>query len=149
RLRQELEQGQRREEAIRNLNLELTKHTADLTASNAELDAFAYSVSHDLRAPLRHSSGYAELLLKHASSSLDDKARRYVQTILDASRRMGTLIDDLLAFSRIGRAETKKSFVNLNQLVQEAVAEITEQSRDRNIAWQIGPLPVCYGDRSM
>jgi signal transduction histidine kinase len=145
----EVEQRRRREEEVRNLNQELASRAAELVASNKELEAFAYSVSHDLRAPLRHSAGYAELLQKHAASSLDEKSRRYIQTVLDASKRMGTLIDDLLAFSRIGRADPKNSLVNLTTLVQEAVAEIREQTRGRDIVWNIDWLPVCYGDRSM
>jgi K+-sensing histidine kinase KdpD len=134
---------------IRKLNEELGKRASELEASNKELESFAYSVSHDLRAPLRHVDGYSELLKKQASSSLDEKSRRYIQTILESSKRMGKLIDDLLAFSRIGRAETKKTLVSLDQLVKEVVAEIGQDASERDIAWKIDPLPVCYGDRSM
>jgi K+-sensing histidine kinase KdpD len=149
RLRLEVEQRKRREAEIHHLNEELEKRAEQLTASNKELEAFAYSVSHDLRAPLRHSAGYAELLQKHANLSLDDKSRRYLKSILDASKRMGTLIDDLLAFSRIGRVAAKYSLVNLNQLAQETITEIAELTKGREIAWKIGQLPVCHGDRSM
>ena len=117
-LQLEVEQRKQHENDIRNLNLELAGRAADLEASNKELELFAYSVSHDLRAPLRHSAGYAELLQKQASSTLDEKSRRYLQTILNSVKRMGNLIDDLLAFSRIGRAETKRGPVNLQQLVK-------------------------------
>ena len=134
---------------IRKLNEELGKRARELETSNNELEAFAYSVSHDLRAPLRHVDGYSELLKKQASSSLDEKSRRYIQTILELSKRMGNLIDDLLGFSRIGRAETKKTQVSLDQLVKEVVAEIKEDTSGRDIVWKINPLPVCYGDRSM
>lgn len=106
-------------------------------------------MSHDLRAPLRHVVGFSELLQKQASSLLDEKSQRYIKTILDSSKRMGTLIDDLLSFSRIGRAETKKSLVNLEQLVKDAISEIGRETRGREIAWKINALPVCYGDRSM
>jgi signal transduction histidine kinase len=147
-LQLEVEQRKHRENEIRKLNQELAKRAADLEASNKELEAFAYSVSHDLRAPLRHSSGYAELLQKHATS-LDDKSRRYVEMILASSKRMGNLIDDLLAFSRIGRAETKMTRVSLQQLVDEVVTEIGEEASGRDIAWKTDTLPVCYGDRSM
>jgi light-regulated signal transduction histidine kinase (bacteriophytochrome) len=139
----------RREEEIRGLNQELEKRSADLQASNKELEAFAYSVSHDLRAPLRHMAGYAELLQKNAASALDDKGLRYLRMILDSAKRMGNLIDDLLAFSRIGRAEAQKTSVNLEQLVKEALSEIQPETIGRSIAWRIDALPVCYGDRSM
>jgi signal transduction histidine kinase len=145
----ELEQRRHREEEIRELNRELGNRAAELEAANAELESFAYSVSHDLRAPLRHMVGYSELLQRQASSLLDEKSQRFIRTILDSAKRMGSLIDDLLAFSRIGRAETKKAKVDLDQLVGEVVAEIRQDSKDRDIAWKIGALPVCYGDRSM
>jgi K+-sensing histidine kinase KdpD len=148
-LQVEAEQRKLREDEIRKLNRELVKRARELEASNNELESFAYSVAHDLRAPLRHVDGYAELLKKQASSSLDDKSRRYMQTILESSKRMGNLIDDLLGFSRIGRAETKKTLVSLDQLVKEAVAEIGQDTNGRDVVWKIDPLPVCYGDRSM
>ena len=149
RLQVELEQRKHREDEIRQLNRELARQAADLEASNKELESFAYSVSHDLRAPLRHVVGYAELLQRQASSSLDDKSRRFMQTILESAKRMGNLIDDLLGFSRIGRAETKKAAVNLEQLVREVVAELRQETNGRDIDWKIGALPMCYGDRSM
>ncbi len=80
---------------------------------------------------------------------LDDKSRRYMQTILQSAKRMGNLIDDLLAFSRIGRAETQKVLVSLEQLVKDVVAEFRQETKGRDIAWKIGALPACYGDRSM
>lgn len=149
RLQAEVDERQRREEEVRKLNRQLSKGAAELEASNKELESFAYSVSHDLRAPLRHVVGYSELLQKRASSSLDDTGRRYVQTILESAKRMGNLIDDLLSFSRIGRAETRKTPVSLQQIVDEVVAEVRQELRDREVEWKIGPLPVCYGDRSM
>jgi signal transduction histidine kinase len=149
RLQLEVTRRKHREEEVRKLNQELARHAAELEASNRELESFAYSVSHDLRAPLRHVVGYSELLQKQASASLDDKSRRYLQTILESAKRMGNLIDDLLAFSRIGRAETKQTAVDLEQLVKEVVAEIGEEARGRDITWTIDALPVCYGDRSM
>jgi signal transduction histidine kinase len=148
-LQVELEQRRHREDEIRQLNQELSKRAAELEASNKELESFAYSVSHDLRAPLRHMVGYSELLQRQASSLLDEKSQRFIRTILDSAKRMGNLIDDLLAFSRIGRAETKRTEVELEQLVKEVVAEIAQDARKRDIAWKIGALPVCYGDRSM
>jgi signal transduction histidine kinase len=145
----EVEQRRQREDEIRKLNQELGKRAAELEATNKELESFAYSVSHDLRAPLRHMVGYSELLQRQASSLLDQKSQRFIRTIIDSAKRMGNLIDDLLAFSRIGRAETKKTEVDLEQLVKEVVAEIGQDMKSRDIAWKIGALPVCYGDRSM
>ena len=139
----------RREEEIRKLNDELGKRTADLEASNKELEAFAYSVSHDLRAPIRHVLGYTELLRKNVSSVLDDKSHHYMNTILESAKRMGNLIDDLLAFSRIGRAETRETMVSLELLVKEVQGDMKEDTDGRNIAWRISPLPDLYGDRSM
>jgi signal transduction histidine kinase len=148
-LQVEVKQRRRQEDEIRKLNQELGKRAAELEATNEELESFAYSVSHDLRAPLRHVAGYSELLQRQASSLLDEKSQRFIRTILESAKRMGNLIDDLLAFSRIGRAETKKTEVDLAQLVQEVVAEIGQDTKSRDIAWKIGALPVCYGDRSM
>src|SRR5215469_5531686 len=149
RLQIELEQRQQREAEIRKLNQELTARAAELVAANKELEAFAYSVSHDLRAPLRHLVGYSELLQKHASNLLDEKSQRYVQTILESAKRMGNLIDDLLAFSRIGRAETKTTAVDLQQLVADVASEIGAQAKGQDISWKIGALPVCHGDRAL
>jgi PAS domain S-box-containing protein len=139
----------RREEEIRKLNVELEKRTSELEVTNKELEAFAYSVSHDLRAPLRHMGGFTELLQKHLALSLDEKSRRYMKIILESAKKMGTLIDDLLAFSRIGRAETRETMVSLEQLVKEVLTEIQPETGGRTIAWKIGALPDLYGDRSM
>jgi len=137
------------EDSLRQAREELAKRAAELEAANKELESFTYSVSHDLRAPLRHVVGYAELLQKQSSASLDEKGRRYMAMILEASKRMGNLIDDLLGFSRIGRAEARKTAVSLDQLVREVIAELGQDTKDRDIAWTVGALPVCYGDRSM
>ena len=138
-----------REQEIQNLNQELAKRSTELEVINKELEAFAYSVSHDLRAPLRHMAGYTELLQKKASSVLDQKCSHYILMMQDAAKRMGNLIDDLLAFSRIGRAETQKTLFSLTQLVREALTDVRDDTEGRNIAWKIGALPDFYGDRSM
>jgi PAS domain S-box-containing protein len=145
----DITERERREREIRNLNEALGKRTAELEASNKELEAFAYSISHDLRAPLRHMAGFTELLRKNTASLLNERSQRYVMMILESAQRMGNLIDDLLAFSRIGRAETHQSKVSLEQLVEEALTEVRKDTEGRNIVWQVGGLPPCYGDRSM
>jgi signal transduction histidine kinase len=149
RLEIELEHRQQREADIRKLNQELTLRAGELATANKELESFAYSVSHDLRAPLRHLVGYSELLQKHAANLLDEKGRRYALTILESAKRMGRLIDDLLAFSRMGRAETRKTAVDLQQLVADVASEIETQANGQDISWNIGALPVCYGDRAL
>jgi PAS domain S-box-containing protein len=145
----DITERKRAEEEVRKLNQELGKRTTELETINKELEAFAYSISHDLRAPLRHMVGFAELLQKSAASILDDKGRRYVMMILESAKRMGILIDDLLAFSRIGRAESRQTMVSLEQVVKEIQGELLQETDVRKISWRIGPLPELYGDRSM
>jgi signal transduction histidine kinase len=145
----EVERSKQREKEIGRLNNELEARADELQASNKELESFAYSVSHDLRAPLRHVSGYAAMLSRHAENSLDDKGRRYVATIIEAATKMGNLIDDLLAYSRIGRAEARRAPVDFDQLVKEVVAEMKQETRGRDVRWTIHDLPVCDGDRTM
>jgi PAS domain S-box-containing protein len=145
----DITERKRREQEAGVLNEELAKRTAELEAINRELEAFAYSISHDLRAPLRHIAGFTELLQKNSASLLNEKSQRYVTMILESANRMGNLIDDLLAFSRIGRAETHKAPVSLDQLVQEALSEVRQETDGRNIVWKVGGLPAWYGDRSM
>jgi signal transduction histidine kinase len=128
---------------------DLERRSVELAASNKELEAFAYSVSHDLRAPLRHMAGFSELLQKNSAQVLDEKSKRYVGVILESAKKMGALIDDLLSFSRIGRAETNKTVVNLGQLAEEALAEVRRDLGDRKIVWKIERLPAAYGDRAM
>jgi signal transduction histidine kinase len=134
---------------LESLNHELAKRSAALEASNKELEAFAYSISHDLRAPLRHVAGFAELLRSSAAPFLNEKSTRYLTVVLEEANRMGSLIDDLLAFSRIGRAEAHYSAISLQQIVQEAVTEARQDAEGRNIVWRVEALPEWYGDRSM
>jgi PAS domain S-box-containing protein len=145
----DITEHKRRELEIRTLNQELERRTIELEAINKELEAFAYSISHDLRAPLRHVSGFAELLQKNAGASLTEKSSRYLTIILDSVKRMGNLIDDLLAFSRISRAETHKGLVSLEQLVEEALSEVRPETEGREVVWKVGALPAWHGDRSM
>ena len=135
-------------EIFRNAQ-EIQKANERLRAANAELDAFSYSVSHDLRAPLRHVQGYVELLNKAAGDRLSETAQRYLGTIGRASQEMGQLIDALLAFSRTGRTAMTEDSVSLDGLVREVVRGLELATRGRNIDWRIGPLPDVRGDAGM
>jgi light-regulated signal transduction histidine kinase (bacteriophytochrome) len=127
----------------------LKRYAVALEESNRELESFSYSVSHDLRAPLRHVQGYIELLTREtAASQLSDKAQRHLQTITDASIEMGQLIDDLLAFSRMNQVTLHESHVELDGLVQATVRDLETTTQGRNIDWNIAPLPQVIGDQS-
>jgi signal transduction histidine kinase len=132
-----------------DLERRVDQRTAELTAVNQELEAFSYSVSHDLRAPLRHVSGFVSLLQSHAGPTLDEQSQRYLTTIGDASTRMGRLIDDLLAFSRVSRTALVKTAIHLDAVVREAQREVVEQVTDREIGWTIHPLPEVQADRAL
>jgi PAS domain S-box-containing protein len=141
---------QRELEEHRNHLAELVKdRTAELEAVNKELEAFSYSVSHDLRAPLRHIDGFAELLSKHAGGHLDAKSRRFIETICNSAKEMGTLIDELLVFSRMGRAEIKKVRYNVNDMVKGVISELKGETAGRHVEWKIDDLPEVFGDPSM
>ena len=127
----------------------LERHVDELAVVNRELEAFSYSVSHDLRAPLRHITGFAMMLQQSASAPLDTEGRRYLKTIMDAATRMGRLIDDLLAFSRVGRTQLARSPVNLNHLIQEAKQEVSADINGRAVHWHLRDLPVVDGDPSL
>ena len=152
-LTQKVTQRKREQEELRRTNETLEQRvlarTAELDSTNKELEAFSYSVAHDLRAPLRHMDGFIRLLKKHSWASLDERNQRYLGIISDSARQMGLLIDDLLAFSRVGRAELQLLPVSLQQLVQEAMQELREETQGRNIAWKISQLPEVMADRSM
>jgi light-regulated signal transduction histidine kinase (bacteriophytochrome) len=133
-------------EELRLRDEELVRVNENLDTANKELEAFAYSVSHDLRAPLRHVSGFSELLVTRASDSLDEKSRHYLDVISESVRQMGVLIDDLLQFSRSGRTEMKITDVDMDEAVAEALEPLQAETDGRAIEWTIGALPRVVGD---
>jgi len=149
----EMIRRRRTEEELRKLNQELEERvalrTAEIEASNKDLEAFSYSISHDLRAPLRHVASFADLLREHAAASLDETGENYLRRIVEAANNMGRLIDDLLIHSRLGRIEMGRDPVDLKQLAEEALLELQPEIEGREIVWRIGELPVVEGNREM
>jgi len=124
-------------------------HARDIAVVNQELEAFSYSVSHDLRAPLRHINGYVEMLQRDMAGQLSEKSAHYLATISESSVEMGRLIDDLLAFSRVARSEIKSVTVSLDEVVRDAIRGLEMSTRDRHIEWRISPLPRVLGDAAL
>jgi PAS domain S-box-containing protein len=120
-----------------------------LEAANKELESFSYSVSHDLRAPLRHINGFADLLVRHAASELDETGRRYLDKIRDSAKRMGVLVDELLQFSKMSRKEVLSSRVSVRSIAEQVIADLQDETRDRAIEWRVGQLPEVEADPSM
>ena len=123
--------------------------TAQLEVANKELEAFAYSVSHDLRAPLRHINGFIELLGKDQGSGVSEKNARYLQIICEAAKQMGELIDDLLTFSRMAREELRKTCLNPTPVVNDVVASLRSEIEGRTVRWMIHELPMVTADPAM
>lgn len=122
---------------------------AELERANAELEAFSYSVSHDLRAPLRRISGFAEMLREHEGARLNEKSRHYVDTIINSVKKMESLINDLLLFSRMAKTEMCVGKVRFDTLLQEVIQELQSDLQGREMIWKIHPLPEVEGDRAM
>jgi two-component system, sensor histidine kinase and response regulator len=134
---------------IAKLNMTLEQRNEDLLAANEDLEAFGHSVSHDLRMPLRHIHAYISMLEMTATAKLDKEELRQFTVIRDAARRMGQLIDDLLAFSRIGRTELKSTSINCEKLVQQVIADMQTDLADRHIVWTIEALPTIDADMNL
>ncbi|GAB3346467.1 PAS domain S-box protein [Lysobacter tyrosinilyticus] len=142
---QDITERKQAEDAIRKLNTELTLQTEQLAETNRELEGFSYSVSHDLRAPLRHMGGYAQILREEAGKQLDPSLLRYIDEITASSRRMGTLIDDLLAFSRLGRQMMTPIEIDMNAIVASALGA-PGAIPNRQARIDVAPLPKALGD---
>jgi light-regulated signal transduction histidine kinase (bacteriophytochrome) len=141
------------EAEVRRLNIELeariAERTQQLEIANRELESFSYSVSHDLRAPLRAINGFCDILFEDHAAQLPEEMLHYLQRIRDAGLRMGELIDDLLDFSRLSRQTLKRAPVDMSALAQQAVQEAEAQRGDRRIEFRIDQLPPCQGDTSL
>jgi signal transduction histidine kinase/protein-S-isoprenylcysteine O-methyltransferase Ste14 len=132
-----------------NLEWRVKQRTSELEAVNTELESFTYSVSHDLRAPLRHISGFISLLEKHSGEMLDEKGKRYISVVRDSAVKMGELIDELLAFSRTGRSEVKLDKIDMNALIANVIEELQKESEPDKISWKLETLPTVLADRTM
>jgi light-regulated signal transduction histidine kinase (bacteriophytochrome) len=141
------------EQRIHDLNRQLEGKVEQVSDVNRELEAFSYSVSHDLRAPLRHIAGFADKLGRHLGDAADDKARHYLDVIGGSARRMSALIDDLLVYSRLGRSALRLQPVDMQSLVAETRAMLDANAQadmpGHRIEWHVAPLPILVADENM
>ena len=148
-LEAEIKERRQAEERVRQLNEELARRVTDLGVANAELESFSYTISHDLRAPLRQVAGFVRLLQDTAASTLDAQSAEYLPLIKDAVKRMDRLIDDLLAFSHFGRVELVRTEVSLPPLVDDVRSILEPTAAGRAVEWRIGALPTVQADAAM
>ena len=135
-------------------DLEIAKATAEenaqsLKQANAELESFSYSVSHDLRAPLRHIESFTKLLNKNLEEKLDEKSSRYISHIIESTERMRALIEDLLTLSRTSRADLHIKVVDLNGIIESVRANLLGEEHQREIVWRVAPLPLIKADAGL
>ena len=152
-LKTQIEARKLAERETLKLNSELEQRIHDRTAQleivNKELEAFSHSVSHDLRAPLRHINGFAEIIKEEYSDQLPEKARSYLNTIEDAAKKMNRLIDDLLNLSRTNRTELRKSTIKMKQVLDDAISEVAPLLENRKVDFKISELPEVIGDYNL
>ncbi len=132
-----------------SLEHKVIERTQQLEAANKDLESFSYSVSHDLRAPLRHIDGFVSILLNDFQEDLPQEAKRYLNTIIASAKQMGTLIDDLLKFSRTGRLEMNKKTFSMDRVVANAINQVMQIQATHPIEWIINPLPEAFGDENL
>lgn len=131
------------------LEQRVKERTAELAAANKELEAFSYSVSHDLRAPLRGIDGFSKVILERYSNQLDEQGKHYLDRIRAGTQRMGELIEDMLMLSRVTRAEMKRVSVNLSQIAEEIIKDLTESQPERFVQWNVAPEIMVLGDAAL
>src|SRR5262249_39067409 len=145
----DLTSRKRAEAEVLRMHEAVRANAEQLQVANEELESFSYSVSHDLRGPLRHILGFTDLLREQAQATLDDKSKRYLDVIGDSVKTMGALIDDLLVFSRMGRTQMLQTQVDLAALVAEVRRSLAHETEGRSIDWQKQPLPDVQADPVM
>ena len=144
---------ERTDQQIRKMNEQLEERvrqrTAELEAANSELEAFSYSVSHDLRAPLRHVDGFSRILIESQGNKMDAEGQRYLREIRDASQRMAGMIEDLLRLAQIGRQQLRLQKTSIKDLIDDVLADLKSEVCERRIEWRVGELPSLECDRGL